>query len=88
MQRGGCSSSIPFQRVGNEISNRKEFTFEVHGDLAFVGMLDMVMSLGWAASIEVGFGMGREEEDGVDRGGVRELARFGLFLGAGLRSPV
>ena len=33
---------------------RKEVTFDVHVNVAWVGMFDMVISLGWDASSPVG----------------------------------
>ena len=50
MYKGRRLGSIPSK--GNVLGfvERIEFTFDVHVDVSFVGMLDMVMSLGWATS--------------------------------------
>ena len=51
MYKGRRLGSIPSKGDVLGFVERIEFTFDVHIDVAFVGMLDMVVSLGWATSI-------------------------------------
>ena len=53
MYKGRGLGSIPSKGGVLWFVERKEVTFDVHVDVACVGMLDMVMSLGWAASLYV-----------------------------------
>ena len=50
MYKGRLLGSIPSKGVVLGFVERIEFTFEVHVDVAFVGMLDIVISLDWATS--------------------------------------
>ena len=50
MYKGRRLGSIPSKDDVLGFVERIEFTFDVRVDVAFVGMLDMVMSLGWATS--------------------------------------
>ena len=54
MYRGSCSSIIPSKTVGNEVSIRNEFTFDVNEDLSYVEVHDMVMDVGPPTSVREG----------------------------------
>ena len=50
MYKGRRLGSIPSKDDILGFAERIEFMFDVHVDVACVGMLDMVMSLDWVAS--------------------------------------